>query len=1182
MNIRQTDGFDFTADDQLAGFRLQRLEVFNWGTFNGSVWGFDLQGRNGLLTGDIGSGKSTLVDAVTTLLVPSQKVAYNKAAGAEAKERTLRSYVQGYYKSERDDGSGSAKPVALRDRNTYSVILGQFRNEGYDQTITLAQVFWLGNSQGQPSRFFCCAERALSIREDFSGFGDQMPALKRQLRKAGIELHESFPPYGAWYRRRFGIDDEQAMDLFHQTVSMKSVGNLTDFVRQHMLEAFDVRPRLDALIAHFDDLNRAHGAVLKARRQIQLLEPLVADCDRYSEVSKRIADLRGTRESLKPWFATLKLELIDRRLELLAKESERNLQLRLQFTDIRDALRLRGDDLKRAIADNGGDRLDKIDAELSQAGSERDKRLEESRRFDTLLKQIDAPMPEGEPAFLQLQERFAVEQEQQDARSAELDNNNTDASVELRDKRDNHDALSIEITSLEQRRSNIPVAQIRLREALCAATNLEAESVPFVGELLQVREDAGQWEGAAERVLRSFGLSLLVSDEHYEQVSQWVDETHLRGRVVYYRVRTHAGTSRIRRDAPLPASDSLVNKLLVHPDTPFRDWLQNELGNRFDYTCCESQQQFRREQRGITQNGQTKGRGERHEKDDTHRIDDRSRYVLGWSNENKLRALKLQREQLETVIQQVAMRIAIIKQERDALKVRLRALVGLQAVRHWYSLDWQSQVLMIDKLTAERAELEATSDILRSLNAQLATTREELNEAEQRLEDHQQSIGKTGNKIDTARQLCLDTHNILRECAQLEPLTLLFQDDTLSDSTSTSYTSGDEIFDQDARLQSITDAEAVLALNKPRLSALLQEAQESPLLTVESVDNRQSDMREWLQQQIDKEDGASKRLTERIARQMQTYKSEFPLDTDEVDASLASADEFRTMFAHLQSNDLPRFESKFKELLNENTIREVANFQSQLNRERDEIRERIASINLSLNEIDYVDGRYIVLENQLTTDADIRLFQTELRACTEGTLTGTEDEQYSEQKFLQVRAIIERFRGREGTTDSDRRWTLRVTDVRNWFVFAASERWRSDDTEHEHYTDSGGKSGGQKEKLAYTILAASLAYRFGLEWGVKRSRTFRFVVIDEAFGRGSDESADYGLRLFDKLNLQLLIVTPLQKIHIIEPYVSAVGYVANLDGATSQLRNLTIEEYRQERDRAALTRSLEGVVDDNL
>jgi uncharacterized protein YPO0396 len=44
--------------------------------------------------------------------------------------------------------------------------------------------------------------------------------------------------------------------------------------------------------------------------------------------------------------------------------------------------------------------------------------------------------------------------------------------------------------------------------------------------------------------------------------------------------------------------------------------------------------------------------------------------------------------------------------------------------------------------------------------------------------------------------------------------------------------------------------------------------------------------------------------------------------------------------------------------------------------------------------------------------------------------------------------------------------------------------------------------------------------------------------------------------------LQLLIVTPLQKIHVIEPYVSAVGFVDNLGGDNSRLQNLTIEEYR--------------------
>lgn len=95
-------------------------------------------------------------------------------------------------------------------------------------------------------------------------------------------------------------------------------------------------------------------------------------------------------------------------------------------------------------------------------------------------------------------------------------------------------------------------------------------------------------------------------------------------------------------------------------------------------------------------------------------------------------------------------------------------------------------------------------------------------------------------------------------------------------------------------------------------------------------------------------------------------------------------------------------------------------------------------------------------------------------------------------------------------------------------------------------------------------MAASLAYQFGLDWGAPRSRSFRFVVIDEAFGRGSDESTRYGLELFNRLQLQLLIVTPLQKIHVIEPHVASVGFVHNEDGRRSMLRNLTIEEYRAE------------------
>jgi len=94
-----------------------------------------------------------------------------------------------------------------------------------------------------------------------------------------------------------------------------------------------------------------------------------------------------------------------------------------------------------------------------------------------------------------------------------------------------------------------------------------------------------------------------------------------------------------------------------------------------------------------------------------------------------------------------------------------------------------------------------------------------------------------------------------------------------------------------------------------------------------------------------------------------------------------------------------------------------------------------------------------------------------------------------------------------------------------------------------------------------------LAYKFGLEWSQPKSRSFRFVVIDEAFGRGSDESTRYGLELFSKLNLQLLIVTPLQKINIIENYIRYVHFVSNENGSNSLIKDLTIQEYREEKER---------------
>jgi len=522
-----TLGLDFVADDSRVGFRLQRLEVLNWGTFDRRVWRYELDGRNGLLTGDIGSGKSTLVDALTTLLVPAHRVAYNKAAGADSRERSLRSYVLGHYKSERNEVTGSARPVALRDASSYSVILGVFRNEGYDQAVTLAQVFWLKDPQGVPARLFVAAERALTITDDFTVNGGDITALRKKLRGAGCELFDSFPPYGAWFRRRFGIEHEQALELFHQTVSMKSVGNLTDFVRSHMLEPLDSGQRIEALIGHFDDLDRAHQAVLKAKRQVGLLTPLVEDGGRHQALVTEIQGWRDARDQLRPYFARLKGELLDRRLDLLAHDAAR-LDAQIERLDAqRETERIEVGALERALRDNGGDRLEELAAEIRRLEQDKAQRQNKSDRFQELLARIDEVAPADEAGFLARQQSIAQRAEGLRERIAELDNQEREEDFAFRKGREAHTALSEEIESLQRRKSNIDAAQVRIRDALCAALAIAEDQLPFAGELIQVREDERAWEGAAERLLRGFGLALLVPDAHYKAVAEWVDRQHL-------------------------------------------------------------------------------------------------------------------------------------------------------------------------------------------------------------------------------------------------------------------------------------------------------------------------------------------------------------------------------------------------------------------------------------------------------------------------------------------------------------------------------------------------------------------------------------------------------------------------------------------------------------------------------
>jgi uncharacterized protein YPO0396 len=1114
-----------TETENLSGFRLARLELYNWGTFDDHVWTLKANARNALLTGDIGSGKSTIVDAVTTLLLPANRISYNKAAGAETRERSLRSYVLGYYKSERNEINGTTKPVALRDGTKFSVILGVFANEGYDATVTLAQVFWMRNadSAGQPDRFYVTADKPLSVSGDFDNFGTDITLLRKRLRAAaGVRVHDGFPEYGKDFRRRLGIESEQAMELFHQTVSMKSVGNLTDFVRDHMLEPFDAAKATADIVAHFEDLTKAHEAVQRAQAQLTLLKPLLKDCDAYDAVESEIGTLTAQREALRYYFAARKAELLG---QLLSDMSSERARLTAQRDDLEQqlkALRERETHLRVELAGHGGNRLAEIDRQIDENEKTRADRMARFERFGKLLAEAGLDPVETAGHFADRRGEITAARDAAKRVLADAQNGLTEAGVEAKSLRDEADEVNAELRSLRERKNNIPKRQLDLRELLCRELALATESLPFAGELIAVRPEEADWEGAAERLLHSFALSVLVPDSHYRAVSDWIDGHHLRERIVYYRVPDHAAMSRVA--PPDYGANTLAAKLEVK-DTPFAPWLERELAGRADAVCVETMAEFRRVPRAITKAGQIKG-GIRHEKDDRFRIDDRGRYVLGWSNERKIDALLGRATALATRSAAIGAEQARHVKARDAAIERGQVLAALDQTREFAEIDYQSLVNRIAELKDEQDKLKAASAELARLNDQLATATQQITDLEKIRNAVNGKLGAVDDRTSDAQRNVAEARKILAEPGAEQA---------------------------GAHFPAIGDLLGKAGHEPPRLAAACDKAEAAAAAVIVEITEKRAERKA--------------RLSNRIVAAMGDFRRQYPVQTSELNDAVESAGGYRELHRQLTDDDLPRFRQQFKTYLNQNTIRDIAGFQSQLNKQADVIRERIEVINQSLVDVDYNPGRYIKLEAEHTPHQEVRDFRADLRACTDDAVSaGEADDQYSEQKFLQVRRIIERFRGREGQTEADRKWTRYVTDVRNWFLFSASERYREDDTEYEHYADSAGKSGGQKEKLAYTILAASLAYQFKLEWGAARSRTFRFAVIDEAFGRGSDESTRFALELFGKLGLQLLIVTPLQKIHVIEPYVSAVGFVDNPTSRASRLQTLTIEEYRARRN----------------
>lgn len=1129
------------SNGSLPGFRLSKLELRNWGTFDKYIWTISPNGNNALLTGDIGSGKSTIVDAITTLLVPYQKIVYNKAAGADSKERTPYSYVLGAYKNEKVESSGKSQDVFLRDESCYSVILGHFINEDFNKQITLGQVFWIRN--GKAEKFFVISSALLSINPDFSDFGSDIAKLKKRLKQsANNEVYDAFSEYSSKFRQHFGIKQAEALDLFNQTVSMKSVGNLTDFVRDQMLGKTLIREKIEELVKSYEELTKAHDTALKAQVQKEMLEPLMVNIEQLRIVSDEIETLYQTVDEIPKWFSLQRVEFLKIQLLDLADDYFKNQRSINQVVNELDQQRtvLRQLESKRDGMQVTSLLL-QIDNRIETLEEEKERRIKGAKKYETLCKSLDLPLNFEEDSFYSNQKNSRKKLEETENRLSSISKEKTELHVRVHALNTDISELGREITSLRSRKTKIPGPSLALREQILEGLNLDKSTIPFVGELIQIKTGAREWEGAIERRLRDLGLSILVADRYYKLISEYVDSHHLKGKLVYLRV-----FERKQKTDFEVKSSSLVHKVEVKSDSEFYDWVSGELEERHNYICCKDLEEFHREPYAITREGQIKSGKVRHEKNDSRRINDHMNYILGWSNVEKIEAFEAEQNNKLVDKNAIDKGILALESEEEILSTKRDLIRDLLQFNEFKDINFSEIVNSIQKEREQRQKLKESSKEFEIIQEQIESVDIVVKQKDDQKDLLQKEKGKVEDRI-SANALKLKKN--LGDVNSPEAELIVSEEDIFKDLNMVIE-------------RWISISVPVLVFSETTMVIV------SGVKISKNIDDLDSDEKALLTRitgpngNIDKKRNFQSRIEKEIVLTMERYLEHYQSFATDVDASLESISEFETMFQKLVQDDIPRHEERFKKLLKEGTIHGILVFQNQLESSDKEIESKIAEINKHLVAIPYSNGTYIKITQDIVSSKDIGDFKNDLRACLENIYGETDN--YNEAKFLQVKKILDRFKG---TTDEDRRWTDRVTDVRQWYTFGASELYQEDHTEKEYYSDSSGKSGGQKEKLAYTILASAIAFQFGLSWDENRSKSFRFVVIDEAFGRGSDESTRYGLKLFKKLNLQLLIVTPLQKINIIEDYINAVHFVSNSDGKYSMVRNITKEEFLAEKQK---------------
>ncbi|MCW0203886.1 MAG: ATP-binding protein [Rhodanobacter thiooxydans] len=1096
-------------------FRMRRLQVLNWGTFSG-LHEVPIAERGFLFVGRSGSGKSTLLDAMSALLVPPALVDFNAAAREaerSGRDRSLVSYVRGAWADRHDDDSGEVATQYLRRGATWSALALEYRN-ALGRCVTLVRLLWIrGNSSSAADvqKYFIIAERPFDLATELAGFDLDIRRLKQRI--SDVHYHETFSAYAERFRRLLGIGNDTALRLLHKTQSAKNLGDLNHFLRDFMLERPETFTVAERLVAEFAELDEAHKAVVTAREQIETLRPARTAHDRLMDVRRERSELDELLAGMDGYRERQRLRLLDARLAELdtldrGLEGEEG---RRQQTWEQHQREL--GDLQARHREQGGDRIEQLQRDHDSVSRERDACLRHRGVAESACRQLDWQLAASPQGFAeQLAEARRLLDAGQDA-AASADQRMLELGMQKKQAELDFAKARAEIAALEKHPSNVPEYMQTLRSRLCAAVGLAETALPFVGELIQVRADEVAWSGAIERLLHGFALSLLVDERHYAKVAAWVDATHLGGKLVYHRIGAADG---LNVSAPPPRS--LLYKLELAPHA-HQEWLHAELLRRYDYACVDSVQALQRSDRAITAQGQIKHGRSRHEKDDRHAVDDRRQWVLGFDNRDKLALYKAEAGALAQQIADADHAIAAIHVERRQRASHAAAAQSLANLR-WSDIDVAPLLTRLDAIAIELGELSEANVTLRDLGERIATKEKQVTSAQRLLNDvrvERDGHRREHERLDKERARCVDD-------VAARPLTPLQQQGL------------------DARCEA------------------------GAAFTLGNLAERTLAMERALNQGIGALETEAGAQSHRIVSGFEAFRRRWPQDAGDVQADLQSAADFFARLERLERDGLPAHEARFFDMLRTQSGQNLVALQTHIAQAHKAIRARMEDVNASLEKVPFNRGSVLQIRPEDRRLPEVIEFRQQLRDVLAH--QRTDDRERAEAQFEGLRKLVARL---ASTDPEHKRWREQVLDVRLHVEFIGEERDAVSGEQLEVYRSGAGKSGGQRQKLATTCLAAALRYQLGDEDGGVPQ--YAAVVLDEAFDKADNEFTAMAMRIFENFGFQMIVATPLKSVMTLEPFIGGACFV-EINGRHDS--GVLMIEYDAASQRLDLPRAREG------